>query len=128
LGAIIHRIRKGEHLNKMRKLLIYPSFFDLALIVALYLATKSLLQEFYLALTVVIIVVILRFILAWAIYGVLVSHARNWYIKQFIYIFIGVLVAYIYSFQQFSWVFATYFASASLVEVIFSLKRSKHLV
>ncbi|WP_120993518.1 hypothetical protein [Stutzerimonas urumqiensis] len=112
----------------MRRLLIYPSFFDLALIIALHLATKSLLQEFYLALVVVITVVVLRFILAWALYGVLVSRARNWYIKQFIYMFIGALVAYIYSFQQFPWMFATYFASASFVEVIFSLKRSKNLV
>lgn len=105
----------------MRKQLIYPSFFDLALIIALYLATKSVLQDFNLALAGVVIVVILRFILAWVTSGVILSRRSNWYIKQLIYILTGILVVYVYSFQQFPWVFAIYFVSASFVEVVISI-------
>lgn len=105
----------------MRKLLTYPSFVDLALIIALYLATKSVVQDFNLALAGVVIVVILRFILAWVTSGVILSRTRNWYKKQIIYIFAGISIIYIYSFQQFAWVFATYFVSASFIEVAISI-------
>ena len=109
----------------MRKLLTYPSFVDLALIIALYLATKSVVQDFNLALAGVVIVVILRFILAWVTSGVILSRTRNWYIKQIIYIFAGISIVYIYSFQQFAWVFATYFVSASFIEVVISIKMQR---
>ena len=105
----------------MRKLLTYPSIFDLALIIALYIATKSVVQDFNLALAGLVIVVILRFILEWMTSGVILSRTRNWYIKQIIYMFAGISVVYIYSFQQFAWVFATYLVSASFIEVVISI-------
>lgn len=107
--------------RQMKRLLIYPSFFDLVLIIGLYLATKSVIQDIHLALIGVVTVVILRFILAWVTYGVAISRTRNWYIKQCINMLASVLVVYVYSFPQFSWIFATYFASATLVEIALSI-------
>lgn len=102
----------------MRRLLAYPGWLDLVVLAALHALLRPLLQDVLVAIAIIVSTGVIRFTLAYFVFGVSRSSSRNWYIKLLIYVAVSIAVAVIYSPQEFVWKFGIYFATLSFLEII----------
>lgn len=99
-------------------LAVYPGWLDLVLMFMLYRINKIYALGIIELYAVILGVGFLRFLIYISLVRFSSSPSKNWYIKQVIYIFTTLLVAYLYNPSTFTWTVAVYFFVALFFQLL----------